>query len=416
MKPYKYIIPGLLLSLGCTFAASADESANASPYSMMGYGSLNDHVSSSQRAMGGIGYALRSNRQINVKNPASYAAIDTMTFLFDIGANVGSVHFNQPGMNGFDKTLGGLDYVTLQVPIGKWMGASAGLLPYSSRGYRFGMEIPNGTASYEGTGGVSEAYIGYAARPVKGLSIGFNAGYLFGNLINDETITSDNGDKSLYEQTLKIRDYNIQFGLQYGYTFAREHTVTIGATYTLGKKTHGRGSIINYDLTQTTSKPDTIGNIKLAGGFSMPWSLGAGLSYQLGHRLTVGADFTYQPWSKAKFEGINGFNTQSFADRYKAAIGAEFTPTTRGNYFSRISYRLGASYGRDYVMIDNNHVKEYSVSCGFGLPTPGRTAVNLGFEYRYRNSSPVKTVGENYFMVTLGVAINEIWFVPSKIR
>ena len=411
---YKFAIPALLALT--PIAARADEITEASPYSIMGYGALNDHVSASQRAMGGIGYALHSKRQINVKNPASYAAIDSMTFLFDIGANVGRANFSQAGMSTNGKTLGGLDYITMQVPIGKWMGASVGLLPYSTRGYKFGMNIANGTAIYEGSGGVSEAYLGFAARPVKGLSIGFNAGYLFGNLISDETVIAKGGQKSMYEQILKIRDFNLQFGLQYSYTFNREHTLTLGATYTLGKKTHGDGSIINYDMTNTTVKPDTVGIVKLDKGLSLPWSIGAGIAYRWDNRLTVGADFTYQPWSEARFEGINGFNAQTFANRYKAAIGAEYIHATRGNYFKRMAYRIGANYQRDYVMVRGNNVKEFGLSCGFGFPTPLRTSVNLGFEYRHRNSTPVKTVGEDYFMVTLGVAIDEVWFVPSKIR
>lgn len=412
---YKFALPAIILALASPVAL-AEEIAEASPYSMMGYGALNDHISASQRAMGGIGYALNSKRQINVKNPASYAAIDSMTFLFDIGANVGRVDFSQTGMKTYGKTLGGLDYITMQVPIGKWMGASVGLIPYSSRGYKFGMEIANGFATYEGSGGISEAYLGFAARPVKGLSIGVNAGYLFGNLISDETVTARGGQVSMYEQILKVRDYNLQFGLQYSHTFNREHTFTLGATYTLGKKTHGDGSIINYDISDTTAKPDTVGIVKLNNGFSLPMSVGAGIAYKWDNRLTVGADFTWQPWSEARFDGINGFNAQKFANRYKAAVGAEYIPATRGNYFKRMAYRFGANYERDYVMVRGNNVKEFGLSCGFGFPTPLRTAVNLGFEYRHRNSSPVKTVGEDYFMVTLGVAIDEVWFVPSKIR
>lgn len=415
MNILRHIAAPVLILLSVV-GARADEAAMASPYSMMGYGVLNDHISASQRAMGGIGYALRSKRQVNVKNPASYAAIDSMTFLFDIGADVGSVNFRQNGLSQ-DKTLGGLSYVTLQVPIGKWMGASAGLLPYSSVGYRFGSEIINGQSAYEGSGGVSEAYLGFAARPVKGLSIGFNAGYLFGNILNDVYVNADNGAASLYERVLKVRDYNIQFGAQYGLTFARNHTLTVGLTYTLGKKAHGHGYGVKYDISDSGTSADTIGYTALNRRFSMPWSLGAGIAYQWDNRLTVGADFTYQPWSKARFDGIEGFSApQTFADRYKGAVGAEFIPASRGNYFKRIAYRLGAYYARDYVMVGTNNVKEFGLSCGFGFPTPVRTAVNVGFEYRHRDSSPVSTVKENYFMVTLGVALNEVWFVPSKIR
>lgn len=410
----KYILASTLALAGAVSAIQAQEQ---SPYSMMGYGVLNDHVSASQRAMGGIGYALRSPRQINVKNPASYAAIDTMTFLFDIGANVGAVHSSESGLTA-KKTLGGLDYVTLQVPIGKWMGASIGMLPYSSVGYKFGNEIANGESTYQGSGGLSEAYLGYAARPVKGLSLGFNIGYIWGNVINDVYASDDTGaSMSLYETVLKVRDYNMQFGIQYGATFARNHTLTLGLTYTLGHDVHGNGYGVKYDVVQQSAKPDTIGAQGLKNRYTLPWAIGAGLAYQWNNRLTIGADFTYQPWADAKFEGIEDFsNPLKFANRYKSNLGGEFIPGHRGNYFKRIAYRLGAYYSQDYMMIGSNNVKEYGITCGFGLPTPMRTCVNLGFEYRHRSTTPISTVGENYFMVTLGIALNEIWFVPSRIR
>lgn len=398
-------------------APAAQAQVEQSPFSMMGYGVLNDHVTASQRAMGGVGYALRSSRQINVKNPASYAAIDTMTFLFDMGVDVGSVHTSQNGLSG-KKTLGGLDYVTMQVPIGKWMGASLGLLPYSSVGYRFGNTIANGKTTYEGSGGLSEVYLGYAARPVKGLSVGFNAGYVWGNVVNDMTVSATDGSStSLYEKKLQIKDYNIQFGVQYGGTFAQNHTLTGGATFTLGHDTHGNGFGVKYDVGQQSEKPDTVGYAGLKGRYSLPWTLGAGLAYQWNSKLTVAADFTYQPWSKAKFEGIEDFSAPlKFANRYKGNLGAEFVPAHRGAYYKRMAYRVGAYYGQDYMMIGDNNVREFGVSCGFGLPTPMRTNINVGFEYRRRVTTPVKTLTENYFMVTLGIALNESWFVPSRIR
>ena len=59
-----------------------------SPYSRFGYGTMRDYATSSQRSMGGVGYAMQSGRQINVMNPASYAAIDSLTFLFDMGISM----------------------------------------------------------------------------------------------------------------------------------------------------------------------------------------------------------------------------------------------------------------------------------------------------------------------------------------
>ncbi|MBD5240160.1 MAG: hypothetical protein HDS64_10430 [Bacteroidales bacterium] len=413
----KKVLHKILMPLMLVCGALSIQAQEVSPYSMIGYGVLNDRTSSTQRAMGGTGYAVQQRGKINAKNPASFAAIDSMTFLFDMGVDAGAVLAHEKDLH-VTKPLGGLDYITLQVPIGKWMGASVGLLPYSSVGYSFGQEVTNGIGSYSGQGGISEVYLGWAARPVKGLTLGVSGGYLFGNVINDVYATASNGSVSLYERVHKIRDYNVQFGAQYGLTFNHKNHVSVGATFTLPRKVHGTAYGTRYDVTQGSSSPDKTPTIHLdKAGYTMPWSLGAGLAYELDSRLLVAADFTYQPWSDSKFPGIEGFSQdQTFSNRTKYSIGAEFTPSKRGGYFKRMSYRIGAFHGRDYMMIDGNHVNDMGLTCGFGFPTPLRTTVNLGFEYRHRSSSPAVTVTENYYMVTLGIALNEIWFLPSKIR
>ncbi len=390
---------------------------DVSPFSMKGYGLLNDRASSTQRAMGGVGYAMHDSRQINAMNPASYSAIDSMTFLFDIGANVGMYRSRESGVKG-KNTLGGLDYITMQVPIGKRMGASIGLLPFSSIGYSFGDKIPNGESAYQGSGGITEAYIGFSGRPAKGLSLGFNVGYLFGNELNDiYSVDANTGAQSLYERVLKVRDYNIQFGLQYTLEFNRKHALTIGLAYTLGHDLHGNTYGVKYDIAHESSSPDTIGYRKLKGGYTLPHTFGGGLAYEFDGKLFVEADFTYQPWSEAKFAGVDDFSSpESFNDRYRAAIGAQYQQRQRGAYLRRVAYRIGAYYERDYQMIGSDQVKQFGLTCGLGLPTPLRTRVNIGFEWKHRFTSPATTITENYFMFTLGVNLSENWFVPSKIR
>jgi hypothetical protein len=131
-------------------------------------------------------------------------------------------------------------------------------------------------------------------------------------------------------------------------------------------------------------------------------------------------DFTYQPWKNAKYKVLEGYDAVQFNNRWKAALGLQYTPDVRGGYLRRISYRMGAYLNRDYVMAEGNNVKDIGVTVGFGLPTPvnrwTKTVVNVGFEYRHRTSSPVKLVTENYFQVTLGVNFNELWFWKNKIQ
>jgi len=51
------------------FAGLSAQNGTLTPYSRYGYGILSDHATSTQRALGGIGYAMNSGRQINVMNP-----------------------------------------------------------------------------------------------------------------------------------------------------------------------------------------------------------------------------------------------------------------------------------------------------------------------------------------------------------
>ena len=54
-----------------------------SPYTRFGYGDLRDRSFGAGQNMDNVGYGLRSPKQINPMNPASYSCMDSLTFLFD---------------------------------------------------------------------------------------------------------------------------------------------------------------------------------------------------------------------------------------------------------------------------------------------------------------------------------------------
>ncbi len=418
----------LILSIFTAISAltvSAQNSVN-SPYSRYGYGILNDNVTAAQRGMGGVGYAMNSGRQINVMNPASYAAIDTLTFLFDIGGNIRQQWSNETTSTGdrlSGKNLGGgLDYITMQFPLGKYMGGSAGLLPYSQVGYAFGDGIDGGASSFEGSGGINQVYLGVAGRPFKGFTVGANIAYLFGTTLNDTYATTTTGYQSLFERVFKVSDYKLEFGVQYSYRINKDNKLSAGVVFSPAKAFHGHTYGVDYLITNGTDEsPDTLGYTSLAGKYSMAATWGAGISYEWNDRLIVEADATYQPWSKAKYAPLEGYEKEgSFVDRYKINVGAQFTPRARGSYLQRINYRLGAYVNRDYLTVQGNTIKEYGVTIGFGFPTPPsmtlRSVVNLSIEYKRRQASPAALIKEDYLMVTLGVNFNEMWFFQNKIR
>lgn len=163
-------------------------------------------------------------------------------------------------------------------------------------------------------------------------------------------------------------------------------------------------------------KIDTVGYTKLNGNYSLPATIGAGINYQWGGRLMAELDFTYQPWKDAKYAKIENFEETTFDNRWKVSLGVEYIPHPRGSYLRRVQYRAGGYFNHDYLNIRGNNVREYGVSLGFGLPVPGfKTLVNLGFEYKRRQASPVALIKEDYFNITIGVNFNEMWFRKSKI-
>lgn len=419
-----------ILLAAALFAAASASAQTSSPYSMYGYGIIGDRATSLQRQMGGVGYAMNSGRQINVMNPASYAAIDSLTFLFDLGADV-SMLWSKEGSAKQYSTGGGVDYVTMQFPICKFMGGSFGLLPYSSVGYAFGNEIKHGAMENQGTGGINQLYLGLSGK-VAGFSLGFNISYDFGNILNDVFATpSGSTSQTKFEHVMEIRDWNINIGAQYTARWNKWNKLVVGATYSPRKTMRGKTWVTSQETSQDT-KPDTVAYMNMKNKYFNPTSIGAGISYtyEKTYRVMVEADFTWQQWSKAPYSALYSPEdiTQhrpaeivaagmDFNDRTKFAFGAEYVPKLRGNYGERIAYRLGGYLSNDYLNINGNKVKEIGVTCGAGFPTPeGKTQINLGLEWKKRYATPNKLIGENYLNITLGVNFNEVWFWKRKIR
>ena len=303
MKLHKRLLNvGLLIFW--VMSAMAQSGSN-SPYTRYGFGQLSDQSFGNSKAMGGIAYGLREGLQINAANPASYSAVDSLTFLFDAGMSLQNANFQEKGVktNAKNSTF---DYIAMQFRLGKRMGLTAGFLPFSTVGYNMSKteELANsedqyGTTtstlkSYTGDGSVQQVFVGLGYKVFNNLSIGANLSYLYGNAIHVSSLTFSNANahKSVRAEEFKINDYKLDLGLQYTQPLGQKHKVNLGLVYSYGHDINGKGYSYKetylleskYPLTQTV---DTI-----QGGFSLPHSFGAGFTYVYNNRLTVGLDYT----------------------------------------------------------------------------------------------------------------------------
>ena len=193
----KKILILILTLLTVPFTCIVSQNNTNSPYTRFGYGQLEENCFSRSQALGGSSIGMRSKSSINPVNPASYSSIDSTSFIFEIGVS-GLLTNLRSGKDSKTTFNGNLDYIALQTPITKWMGLSLGIIPYSYIGYNYNFtdsfQLPGKEAyntyiqAYNGSGGISQVYLGISFDIAKHLSLGANAYYMFGNINHYKSI------------------------------------------------------------------------------------------------------------------------------------------------------------------------------------------------------------------------------------
>ena len=401
-------------------AAIAQNNTN-SPYTRYGYGQLADQGSGNSKGMGGVAYGLRDKYQVNFANPASYTAIDSLTFIFDGGISMQNTNFSNGTVKQNAKNSS-FDYITMQFRLGKWAAMSVGLLPYSNVGYnmseyREDSKYPSQSSAlqYSGDGGLHQLYLGAGFKIFKNLSVGANISYLWGDITHERALTFPGNTSTLPLTTttnVAIKSYKLDFGAQYTQAFGKKHEVTLGAVFSpghdLGNDSYVQDQLGDSNTGATINGRDTIAT------FGSPMSFGLGLGYVYDKRLTVGADFTFQKWSSVTY--MNEKN--AFCNRTKIAVGAEYLPNPLGrSYFAHVKYRLGAYYSQPYYKINGMRAaNEYGVTAGFGLPIPRtRSVLSLSAQYVRTEGKTAAFLNENTLRICVGVTFNERWFFKRKV-
>jgi hypothetical protein len=394
-----------------------------SPYTRFGYGDISDANSGEQRAMGGVALGSRSSRNVNTVNPASYSSVDSMTFMFDLGSSALLSRFSTTA-GSLNKFTANLDYITMQIPLAKNLGFSAGLLPYSFVGYSFATTNTQSTGynldefnsisnryTFSGSGGFSQVYAGVSTSLFNHISLGVNAYYMYGTVYNNRSMhLLTASDSTVQYNSINANNFRFRYGIQLYNTFAKKHDVTLGLIYEQKAKLNGTSSQITDGVLAESTTP-------VAGDstYEVPTMYGVGLYYTFDKRLSVGLDYTMQMWGDAKFRGVN-----SLSNRSKIAFGVEYIPNPRGRRFTeRMSYRGGLNMSNPYYTVNSAIApKNYGVSLGFGLPlynnvTNSVTMLNTSFEYGKIGSTDL--LREDYFKFTLNVTFNEHWFIKHKL-
>ncbi len=426
---------GIVLASAVSMAAFAQSGTN-SPYSQFGLGVLSEQSSGFNRGMNGLGLGFHEGNQVNYLNPASYARLDTLTFLFDAGISLHLTNFSEKGVRRNAKNAN-IEYVVAGFKAARRLGLSFGLIPFSNVGYQYSTSQaltaqPGSTIltnTYTGTGGVRQAYLGIGWEPIKGLALGANMSYMWGDynrrLINSYSDGSVNN--LVHQYTIDIRSYKVDFGAQYTAKVSAKDYITLGLTFSPTHKIGGKPQLQEILTNSQTNVSDTT---SYGGDFdlNLPNFFGVGMMWNHNDKWKVGADYTLQQWSSVKFpsyEIVGGFS--SFAlrdnvltDRHKLTLGGDFCPAPFSrNFFNRIHYRAGVSYATPYIKVyGNDGPTEMSASIGFGIPiiNPYNNRSFLNVSAQWVHSTAKNYITENVFRINVGLTFNELWFKKWKLE
>lgn len=400
-----------------------------SPYSRYGLGDFVPGQNILNRGMGGLSSAFADYSSVNFTNPASYASLKITTFDIGLDYNSRSLRALNPPRK-FNSAYLIPSYMQIGLPLSKkknW-GMNIGLRPITRINYDILLNtrisgIDSAQYSYLGNGGTYQAFTGMAYG-TKNLSIGFNAGYMFGNkeystrlsFVND-TInykTTNSAD------TTRFGGLFFNAGIQYKIKLNEKTILRLGFHGNLSTSMKATRNIsretIAYNPNAGVVVIDSIYSSQdQKGTIVHPSSWGAGFMFEGENMWMFGGEIGVANWADYRYFGT----ADKMVNNWTGRIGGQFVPDFKSsNYWQRVIYRIGASFGPDNVQL-NKAIPQYMFSFGTGLPvrrnvyTNQYTTINTAFELGFRGNKS-NDIRENIFRFSLGLSLSDIWFNKPK--
>ena len=431
---HRFILALSLIVL-CFPAFSQDGTYGSySPYSIYGIGDISKEGTAFNKSMGGVGIATRNRRFINILNPASVTARDTLAFMADLGIYEKNTAFRQGDVKSAKNTFNVYDFV-MSFPIWRSSAFMVGITPFSDMGYDFSSYetdkdiIGNvGNINYDssGNGSVYQVFLGAGVTFWKRLSVGAELLYYFGNLdkttnmefVNTSYRSINNG------HDLTIRGLTGKFGLQYEQKLGGNISMVLGATYRLGTNMKGYSTTYSYAIQSSVTDTlkysvDTLSK----GGVRFGDELGVGISIRGGEQWSAEFNYLRSDWRKSGFDSRNGFSLSNDGARFSSAVsqsfraGFEIVPNRNDirYYFRRCAYRAGVYFDQSYYKLDGNSVNSVGITLGITLPVfRWYNGISIGVDMGQRASTRNNMIRERYAMFVIGFNIHDIWFQKPR--
>jgi len=407
------------LTLGFLFmqpiAGKAQNNTN-SPYSMYGLGELKSQLNPVNSSMGGAGLGMSSSTFVNTLNPASYAGIDSLSFIFDTGIDGKYSTFRSQGEKAKLKDAN-FSYLAIGWRVSNKIAAGFGLNPFSSTGYEI-----NTTAEVEGvpqsayamniigSGDISRAYAAISYSFLDNLSVGIKTSFLFGSVSQTQyhNLSTIGSNSIYYETTNYFHNFYFELGAQYAFK-VKGYDVSVGAIYNPGQRLVTKEDYQIYNSAGTVLDENSKNN----KDFSIPSEFGIGVAVNNNKNLLYALDAGMQKWSDYDYS-LSGVKLKN--NPY-VRTGLQYTPSTNflASFFKRVNYRVGFQYAKSYLSLRGVQLDEYNGSFGLGLPIRnGKSRIDVSVEVGSKGTTSSRLIKENFVRVRLGFSMQDLWFQMRK--
>ena len=381
---------------------------------------LSDQSTGIAKSMGGIGAGFVMPNTLNFKNPASFSMIDTLTFVADLGFALQNGNFSENDVR-VNARNASINHMAMQFRLLPKVGMAVGFLPFSNIGYEYsgtGFKSrdedgeTNGYNSYSGTGGLRQVVVGLGWRTSKRLYLGLNASYVMGDITHkiSSTFQSSSSSSQVQSRTktysADMSAFKLDLGVQ-GVLPVGGNDLVLGVTFSPAMKAKSNATMVDaHSYSDTTVISDA---------FSFPDLMSAGVTYKW-KNMMIGADVSYQNWSKAAF-----FGQKTGLDRLSVAAGFMIRPDEDSkNMFKRSSYQIGANMSQPYFNTGNGKgPMQFGVSAGISVPFTtsynSMSYLHVSGEFVRVQPSEKWMVTENYFRLNLAVTFMERWFMKIMV-
>lgn len=420
----KKIILSLFVLL--IFLYSNGQDNIGTPYSVYGLGLLPEN-NGPYSAMGGVGAAMRDNRNINFLNPASYTALDSNRFYFQLALTGEYTHISTHKESSHYNVAQNAN-LTMAFRLYKNLFFSFGFTEKSDVGYDilYSDLIIGGSSNntyfnqnIQGEGGLNDLYAGIGWK-YKNLSLGINVSYVFGKLEKQQTLSTqfENAYYIRTSENNRIHDFLFTPGIQYNLKLSPKSNLILGSSMNFTQKMNARNQFTSYKVNTSSGSSTIMDNETLSSGYiKYPFRIMSGFNYLYKNKWQVAGDYTFH-----KMSVYEEFGTNSRLKNYhKASLGASWTPEEMGRlWWQRNTYMLGAYFINSDIKLKDTEINTYGVTFGTQIPfmtqRAGELLLGVAFDLGIRGTEKNGLIQEKFAKLRVNIAFKELWFMKRKIN